>query len=277
MKLRWNPLQIPLLREPRKLLSSFAWICGGLSASGLILISCSTVSNTLLAPPSIPGAEFVGSEECEMCHEEITRDFKTSDHARLQAGGDNAPDLGCEGCHGPGSLHVEAGGGAGTIVNMRKSPDGCFNCHLDVKASFNLPYSHPVLRGRMSCSDCHDPHKGSAHKGGGTRLATMQETCYECHTQQRGPWVFEHEATREGCTSCHNPHGSPNQKMLTERNHTLCLKCHFQSQPAGTSDAIQIGSRVHGGTTGYLGSGTCWTVGCHEGVHGSNTSHHLRN
>ena len=148
-------------------------------------------------------------EECETCHEEITRDFKTSDHARLQAKGENAPDLGCEGCHGPGSLHVESGGGAGTIVNPRKSPETCFNCHLDVKAQFNLPYAHPVLSGKMSCSDCHDPHKGSVHERR-RHPARRPELppATQCHTQQQGPFVFEHEATREGCASCHSPHGS---------------------------------------------------------------------
>jgi len=220
-------------------------------------------------PPAIPGAEFVGMEECETCHDEITRDFKTSDHARMQAKGPNVPDLGCEGCHGPGSLHVESGGGAGTIVNPGKTPDTCFNCHLNVKAQFNLPYAHPVLGGKMSCSDCHNPHKGSSHKGGGTRLTSMNDTCYQCHTQQQGPFVFEHEATREGCGSCHSPHGSPNQKMLTERNATLCLKCHFQ----GGSPGVRIGGRAH---DTLLPNGTCWTAGCHEGVHGSNTNNHLR-
>lgn len=271
MKPRWNPLQLPAFRDPRKLLSSFAWICGGVSVSGLILISCSGIGHTLLMPPAIPGAEFVGSEECTQCHEDIARDFKTSDHAKLQAKGPNAPDMGCEACHGPGSKHVEAGGGAGTIVNMRKSPDGCMNCHLDVKSQFNLPYAHPVLGGKMSCGDCHDPHKGSATKGGGTQLAGRNAACLECHTQQQGPWIFEHEATREGCVSCHSPHGSPNQKMLTERNHTLCMKCHTQMTAPGTLD---IGSRNH---SSFAARGTCWTTGCHEGVHGSNTSAHLRN
>lgn len=244
------------------------WGWGGSAALGLIALSCSGIGHQIFAPPMIPGAEFVGMDECEACHDDITRDFKTADHARLQAKGPNAPDLGCEGCHGPGSLHVESGGEPGTIINPDKSPDTCFQCHLNVKAQFNLPYSHPVLSGKMTCSDCHDPHKGSIMKGGGTQLAGRNATCYQCHSQQQGPFVFEHEATREGCSSCHNPHGSPNQKMLTERNATLCLKCHFQ----GGSSGIQIGGRSH---DSLLMQGTCWTAGCHEGVHGSNTNPHL--
>src|SRR5881296_3717826 len=60
------------------------WGAGGAVALAVILLSCSTTSRTILAPPSIPGAEFVGSEECATCHEQIVRDFRTATHARLQ-------------------------------------------------------------------------------------------------------------------------------------------------------------------------------------------------
>jgi len=64
---------------------SFLWGAGGAVALTVILLSCSTTTRTILAPPSIPGAEFAGSEECATCHEQIVRDFRTSTHARLQA------------------------------------------------------------------------------------------------------------------------------------------------------------------------------------------------
>jgi predicted CXXCH cytochrome family protein len=239
-------------------------------------MSCAT-SRTLMAPPSIPGATFVGTKECATCHEKLVRDFRTADHAKLQAKGKNAVDMGCESCHGPGSKHVEAGGGAGTIVNPQKSPDTCFQCHLDKKGEFSLPYSHPVLAGKMTCSDCHDPHKGNAVKGGGTQINGKNETCTECHTQQRGPFVFTHDAVREGCSTCHSPHGSVNQKMLTERSANLCLKCHFQQQ-VDTAGALatgtnQIGTNKHAEEF----SRSCWSGGCHENVHGTNIQRHLRN
>jgi DmsE family decaheme c-type cytochrome len=162
-------------------------------------------------------------------------------------------------------------------VNPDKSSETCFQCHLDTKAQFSMPYAHQVLNGKMSCSDCHDPHKGSAHLGGGTSLKRANETCMQCHTQQRGPFVFEHEATREGCVVCHSPHGSTNQKMLTERNSTLCLKCHFQDQGFNAATGkLTIGGGQHTGVNSRLSEGTCWTAGCHEGVHGSNASRHLR-
>src|SRR3954468_22071275 len=258
------------------------WGAGGAVALAVILLSCSTTNRTILAPPSIPGAEFVGSEECATCHEQIVRDFRTATHARLQAKGDNAKKMGCESCHGPGSLHVKAGGGAGTIINPRKSPDTCFQCHLEVRAAFQLPHHHPVLEGKMSCSDCHEPHKGIAAKGaptniqqtlkaGGLAFLSRNETCFECHTQQRGPFVYEHEAVRQGCITCHSPHGSVNQRLLNERNATLCIKCHFQEQKI--QGHIFIGDVDH---SNFLQQGTCWSAGCHEEPHGSNVTPLLR-
>ncbi len=157
------------------------------------------------------------------------------------------------------------------IVNPRRDSETCFQCHLDKRGQFALPHHHPVESGKVSCGDCHDPHKGRATKGGAGDLAGENETCFKCHTAQRGPFVFEHEATREGCVTCHDPHGTVNQKMLTARNANLCLKCHFQQQTAG--GVIRIGGQDH---SGFLGRGTCWSAGCHEAVHGSQVHSSLR-
>ena len=253
--------------------NQFLWIGGGGASVAFVLMSCATGGRTIMAPVSIPGADFIGTEGCAECHEELVRDFRTADHAKLMSKGPNSIDMGCESCHGAGSKHQESGGAPGTIINPKTSSETCYQCHLDIKAQFNLPYSHP-MDGKMSCSDCHDPHKGSAKKGGGTSLAGINDTCAGCHTQQSGPFVFEHPATREGCVSCHSPHGSMNQKMLTERNSTLCLKCHFQDQTGTPANELRIGSSAH--NVGRMSRGTCWTAGCHEGVHGSNTDRHLR-
>ena len=264
--------RLDLIRWFRDKREKLFWCMGGGFALTVILLSCSSfeTSRSIMAPPSIPGAEFVGSEECATCHEAITRDFPTATHARLKAPGDNAKNAGCESCHGPGSLHVKSGGAVQTIVNPGKSPTTCFQCHLEVRAKFTLPHHHPVLEGKMDCTDCHNPHKGSAIPGGGTELMSANETCFQCHTAQRR-YVFEHEALREGCLTCHQPHGSVNQRMLTQRNQTLCLKCHFQEQTA--SGALLIGGRDH---SSFVTRGTCWSAGCHEAVHGSNTSSSLR-
>jgi predicted CXXCH cytochrome family protein len=246
-------------------------LAAGAALAAVAAISCGTVSRSLLAPPQIPGAKFVGSETCADCHKEVVRDFKTATHQRLKAPGDNAKNIGCESCHGPGSLHNESGGARGTIINPRKSPETCFQCHQDKRATFSLPNHHPVLEGKVSCGDCHAPHKGDAVIGGGTQLMSQNETCGKCHTAQFGPFVFEHDALKEGCTTCHQPHGSVNEKMLVTRNSTLCLKCHFEQMP--TSGSLNIGSGNH---FSRLPRGSCWSAGCHEEVHGSQISRAFR-
>lgn len=256
-----------LCHHRRKLLPA----CAGLAAA-LVVVSCATTRRTLVAPPGIAGATFVGSKSCEECHANISRGFSSATHARLQAEGPNATEVGCESCHGPGSLHNQAGGGRDNIINPKRSPEACFACHLDLRGRFSLPYHHPIEDGKVTCTDCHDPHQGPAIKSGGTQMAAENETCLRCHPQQRGPFVFEHEASREGCLTCHNPHGSVNQKLLTERNSNLCLKCHFQ-QPVPGTDAVLIGGFPH---AGRLRQGTCWSAGCHEAVHGSQVHSSLR-
>ena len=255
----------------------------------LAVVSCSTVNRAVVVLPDVPGAKYIGSKECEQCHDKITRDFVTADHARLIAAGTNAVNVGCESCHGPCSLHSDSGGevkppysfsagrpvadsfGARVAVGAQRPVQiVCFQCHADVRGQFSLPSHHPVPEGNLSCTDCHSPHKGSIHVGGGTSLLSENDSCIRCHQAQRGPYVFEHEAMREGCTTCHTAHGSVNAKLLTVRDANLCAKCHFQQLTGG---AVLIGGSDH---TLRLQQGTCWTAGCHEAVHGSRVSSSLR-
>jgi predicted CXXCH cytochrome family protein len=249
-----------------------------LAAWGLFLVSCVTVERSVVAPPQIAGATYVGTKQCAQCHEETSVHFASSSHARLALKDDKGRDIGCEACHGPGSLHVKAGGGAGTIINPKKSPETCFQCHLDKRGQFSLPHSHPVLAGQVSCSDCHDPHKGDAIQGGGAALAASTETCLKCHTQQAGPYTYSHGAIREeGCTACHNPHGTVNDKMLVARDANLCLRCHLATLTAGFNIGGYKSGGAHANAVGSrLSEGTCWSAGCHEDVHGSNVNASLR-
>jgi predicted CXXCH cytochrome family protein len=260
-----------LHKTARRHLFIYVLMLGALAATSIGIVSCTSVERTVLAPPHVAGATFEGSDSCTQCHENQAGSFASATHSWIQGSGPHAVDVGCESCHGPGSIHIESGGAYGTIVNPGRSPETCFQCHVDKLAEFRLPNRHPVLEGQIGCVDCHSPHEGSMIAGGDISLVSQNDTCLQCHNAQRGPYVFEHEALRDGCTTCHSPHGSVNAKMLVARNSNLCLQCHSQHQT--TADQIMIGTQNH---TGRVAQGTCWSSGCHEAVHGSFVSERLR-
>jgi predicted CXXCH cytochrome family protein len=251
---------------------------GGTAFWGLLLISCVAVNRAVVAPPGIAGAKYVGTKECVQCHSDQTDHFATATHAHLALSAPKVGDIGCEACHGPGSLHVASGGVRGTIINPRRSPETCFQCHLDKRGEMSLPHAHPVLAGRVSCIDCHDVHAGQAVKGGGAAIAAATETCLRCHTAQAGPFTYPHQAIREeGCTACHNPHGSVNDKMLIARDANLCLRCHLATlSPGFNLGGYKSGGAHANGLGSRLSEGTCWSAGCHEDVHGSNVNASIR-
>jgi len=215
------------------------------------------------------GATYVGNETCVSCHEEQAKDYKISTHGRQQLKGVDGVAEGCEICHGPGSVHAENGGGKGNaIINPRKDPRICFTCHTDKKMDFSLPSHHPVLEGKMSCADCHELH-GTDAVPTATSMETQNEVCFKCHKDQRGPFVFEHPALKDGCTSCHKVHGSVTDKLLVARDANLCLRCH--------SDVLFPGAiGAGGGHTSNVQTGACWSGGCHTQPHGSNFAKDLR-
>jgi predicted CXXCH cytochrome family protein len=213
----------------------------------------------VMTPPSIPGAEYVGAEMCAQCHEAETRYFEMTDHASVSIDiTDEDAEAGqaeaCETCHGPGSLHVEGMGDKAKILSA--GPEACFSCHLDIKGKFMLQHRHPVLEGRMSCTDCHDMHGKDVRATGGAMLLGQDEPCFKCHKEMKGPFVFPHEAMREGCAVCHNPHGSINDKLLVAGPTITCVRCHVEDKMGGTA---------HGGYR-Y----NC--IDCHTRIHGSNNA-----
>ena len=239
-----------------------------LVAGGILIASCALFQHEglIISPVTIPGASYVGMETCKMCHAKEIAEFRGAPHADFAVveslEDDETPTgEGCESCHGPGSLHVEGRGDKSKI--LKGDYRTCLSCHLDKKAKFNMRYHHPVPEGRMSCTACHDPHKGGnpVH-----RVQEQNRTCFSCHPDKRGPWAFPHEAvTEDGCGVCHDPHGSSVDKLLTANVLNLCLKCHFQS------DHPDIGGHGHASS---LGRGGC--TNCHMGIHGSNFSRSLR-
>jgi predicted CXXCH cytochrome family protein len=230
----------------------------GLGVLGVLSYGCRNMPQTVsFLPPKIPGATFVGTSTCIVCHPEEGKTFRTADHGAFnltEREGQTPNGEGCETCHGPGSLHVKNYPDKSTI--MMPTWKDCVQCHLDKKAQFSLLYHHPVPEGLMDCTACHDPHSGLRPV---FRVERINDTCLGCHPEVRGPYVFPHQAvTEDGCIACHNPHGTSFPKMLVADPSNLCLRCHFQS------DFPLIGDEDH---SSRIGRGC---INCHRGIHGSN-------
>jgi len=221
------------------------------------------------AVQKIEGAEYVGTETCAACHEEQAKRFSLTSHYRVLGEKKEVLGGGCESCHGAGSKHAESQSKKDIV---RYEPENCFSCHMDRKGDFLLQHHHPVVEGRMKCTDCHNPH--------GTELETMNtvsmqksdQACFKCHKEMKGPFVFEHDVMREGCQTCHNPHGSVYDKMLVADQANLCLRCHWEpsfNTSTGTIGAIKHGTKAGAGGDYYIGKGQeC--IDHHRAVHGSN-------
>jgi DmsE family decaheme c-type cytochrome len=135
-------------------------------------------------------------------------------------------------------------------------PDTCFQCHKDRRAQMYRSSHMPMREGKIVCADCHNPHGSTTEAL--LRQDSINDNCYTCHAEKRGPFLFEHAPVRENCLNCHDPHGSINEFSLKMSRPRLCFECH------------SIG---HGEATGPNSN---FTMGrscqnCHTMIHGSNS------
>ena len=91
-------------------------------------------------------------------------------------------------------------------------PDTCFQCHKDRRAQMFRSSHMPMREGKIVCSDCHNPHGSFTESL--LKKDSINDVCYTCHAEKRGPFLFEHEPVRENCDNCHDPHGSMNEYSL---------------------------------------------------------------
>ncbi|MGA2806962.1 MAG: DmsE family decaheme c-type cytochrome [Terracidiphilus sp.] len=182
---------------------------------------------------------------CLTCHAAAHPNFERSPHAKA--------NVGCTSCH---SIHQS---GERAQLLKASQPTLCFQCHADQKAQFNMPFHHKVNEGAVSCSDCHDPH-GTFGNSNLRSTADQNAICTKCHTETRGPFVYEHAPVKaEGCMACHTPHGSQNARLLNLPSiNTLCNQCHSHV----------ANSTVHGQGAGSDELAPC--TSCHTYIHGSN-------
>ncbi|MBA4175962.1 MAG: cystathionine beta-synthase [Leptothrix sp. (in: Bacteria)] len=192
------------------------------------------------------------NQVCLTCHQGGSR-------SAWHAGAHDRAQLACTDCH---QIHQERD----AVLVKATEAAVCQSCHKAQKADFLKASAHPVRQGKMACSDCHSAHGSSAPAM--LIKPTLNQTCYGCHADKRGPLLWEHAPVAEDCASCHAPHGSVRTALLTKSPPLLCQQCHTS---AGHPSVARTGDALPGGTaggTGFLIAGSC--TNCHTQVHGSN-------
>jgi DmsE family decaheme c-type cytochrome len=136
----------------------------------------------------------------------------------------------------------------------------CGTCHLERRAQQMRSSHMPLREGKMTCTSCHNPH-------GTVTPALLKEnstndTCFTCHAEKRGPFLWEHAPVLESCTNCHDPHGSNHERMLKTAKPRLCQQCHIETRHPTSPYGRDTGSLK------FVMGRSC--VSCHANIHGSN-------
>ncbi len=235
-------------RRPGRLLVA---VIGGAAALGLLVgfLAFPSRAPAQKAPAASAASEalppgYVGAETCKGCHEDQYDKFSHTRMGRLflKQPRDATERLACEGCHGPGKAHAEAGGGKGvggmiTFAKNDKTPvekrnEICLSCHTKGNRLFWQGSTHESRD--VACTNCHTIMENVSPKN---QLAkeTVIETCGSCHIQKRAQQMrSSHMPLREGkmtCTSCHNPHGTVTPALLKEPSvNETCYTCHAEKR-----------------------------------------------
>jgi DmsE family decaheme c-type cytochrome len=137
--------------------------------------------------------------------------------------------------------------------------DTCFQCHKNKRAEIWRSSHMPIREGKMTCSSCHNPH--GTYGEALLNEATVNDNCYKCHAEKRGPFLWEHPPVRENCLNCHDPHGSINDFLLKISRPRLCQQCHANvvGHPGNPRNPQSI----------YAFNRECQN--CHSQHHGSNS------
>ncbi|MCL2309622.1 MAG: DmsE family decaheme c-type cytochrome [Proteobacteria bacterium] len=190
------------------------------------------------------------SARCTACHVGGNRmHWKGSTH--------ESRDIACSDCH---KVHIRKD----PALVMETQPAVCFNCHKEQRSMMMRISTHPLRSGQMGCTSCHQPHGTISDSL--LIKNTVNETCYTCHADKRGPFLWDHPPVRDSCMNCHQPHGSNNPPMLQARTPYLCQQCHMGVQHPSS---VYSGNNLPPNAAGdkMLAQGC---PNCHVKIHGSN-------
>jgi DmsE family decaheme c-type cytochrome len=159
----------------------------------------------------------------------------------------------CLSCHNP---HPK--GAAPKSLLIKPEFELCTTCHLQKKAALMRSSHMPMREGKMTCTSCHNPHGTPYPKQ--LLQVSVNQNCYTCHAEKRGPFLWEHPPVRENCLNCHDAHGTVNDYLLKAKQPVLCIQCHNGFASGGMGNA-------HAARDRYTLNQSC--LNCHPMIHGS--------
>lgn len=192
---------------------------------------------------------------CLICHERGNQAFwRASTHAFR--------GVKCVDCHEimrpTSDFQLAAQFQANPIIYTRPQTQVCIRCHLDKANQINMPSHMPLREGLMVCTDCHNPHGGPYQYQ--LLQPTVNQVCYYCHAEKRGPFLWIHPPVMQNCDNCHDPHGSTYRFLLKLSPPRICQQCHVAMRHPGSPGAA--------GSVFVFGH-SC--TNCHANIHGSNS------
>ena len=201
----------------------------------LVIVLLASAGSMVSGQPA-KAPEYVGSETCKTCHEEIFNNLQKTPHSAIETGARRGWEKkSCESCHGPGAKHAESAS-ADDIRNPGKQKPGdvdktCLGCHLNQRTpGGRIATGH--AKDQVGCTTCH-----SVHGTGGAKLVEHNKTvinakCASCHISEMAAFnrPFTHRLPQGAmsCVDCHNPHASFRADSMKEAfgNEPGCLQCH---------------------------------------------------
>lgn len=237
--------------------------CEGCHGPGKAHVEARGGKATIRAFSIMPPKEVL--DNCLACHgKDLSRvNIRRSQHTMA--------DVVCTSCH---SIHRSQ---TQKFLLAKVQREVCYGCHSSTRAQFSMPFKHRVNEGVVQCSDCHNPHgtpapawRMSARPRMVDQALVNEEACLKCHTDKRGPFLFEHAAVRvDGCETCHFPHGSTNTRLLKRPVvFTVCLECHNGAPGFGRNPDSGIPTQSPSHNMADPRFQSCTT--CHVRIHGSN-------
>lgn len=236
------------------------------SKSSVACVSCHTGGSTHIEDPNKENignpARMTGPDAlslCSSCH------VPHPEMSSFGANGHNLLQMNCASCH---TVHS----GKNSLLRDDQARF-CLDCHPAVVNQFARRSAHPVRQQDVTCLSCHRMVQSADMEMG----YSLNKVCEDCHADVAGPYLYDHEAVHgwsaegSGCSDCHNPHGSENDKLLRQPTNQMCKQCH--TVPGHAVAPTSVAAHRVVAADGNFSRMAC--IDCHTDVHGSNSNDKL--